>query len=297
MRSLDLRLLGILDALIAERNVTRTAERLHMTQPAVSHALAKLRRAFGDPLFVPTRGGMAPTSRALEIAAPARTALEAMGQAFAKRAAFAPAAARQTFRVATNDYVSFMLLPKLLRRLRDEAPGVRLQISAFDPARDWVQLEHGTLDFAVAYFKSVPGGLHSRGVFAERYCCIARRGHPAIRKRLTLAQYLALEHIVMSPFITGLVDERLAEQGKRRQVALAIPQFLLIPELVAQTDFLATMGERVARRFAARLPLQVFPLPLAVERVAITLVWHPRRHAELGHQWLRGVIAGVAKSV
>jgi DNA-binding transcriptional LysR family regulator len=143
----------------------------------------------------------------------------------------------------------------------------------------------------------VPGGLHSRGVFAERYCCIARKGHPAIRKRLTLTQYLALEHIVMSPFITGLVDERLAEQGKRRQVALAIPQFLLIPELVAQTDFIATMGERVARRFAARLPLQVFALPLAVERVAITLVWHPRRHAEPGHQWLRGLIAELAKSI
>jgi DNA-binding transcriptional LysR family regulator len=297
MKNLDLKLLSILDTLLAERNVTRTAERLHMTQSAVSHALARLRRAFADPLFVATREGMAPTPRALEIAGPSRAALEAMRGALARRAAFVPADCSEVFRIATNDYVSFVLLPTLLGRLRDAAPRVRLQITLLDPNEDWPRFEAGRLDLALAFLRSVPGGFHSRNVFSERYCCIARKGHPSIKGRVTLGQYLDAEHIVMTPYLTGLVDERLAEQGRRRRIALAIPQFLLIPELVATTDLVATMGERVAERFAARLPLQVLPLPVAVERVTITLAWHPLRHADPAHSWLRGVIAEVSKDL
>jgi DNA-binding transcriptional LysR family regulator len=174
---------------------------------------------------------------------------------------------------------------------------VRLRISLLDPEQDWARFESGRLDLALAFLRSVPGGFHSRSVFRERYCCIARRGHPSIKGRLSLAQYLEAEHIVMTPYITGLVDERLAEQGKRRKVALAIPQFLLIPELVAQTDFLATMGERVAERYATRLPLQVLPLPVALERVTITQAWHPLKHADPAHAWLRELIAEVAKDL
>jgi DNA-binding transcriptional LysR family regulator len=297
MKNLDFRLLSILDTLLAERNVTRTAERLHMTQSAVSHALAKLRRAFRDPLFVPTPEGMTPTSRALELAPHVRAALASMLKAFAPRAPFDPRACDQTFRIATNDYVSFILLPGLLERLRTEAPAVRLQISAMHPEADWPRLADGSLDMAMAFMRNVPGDLHSRGLFGERYCCIARRGHPAARGRLTLEKYLQLDHIVMTPFITGLIDERLAALGKRRKIALAIPQFLLIPQLVSRSDFVATMGERVARYFAQRMKIQMLALPLDLGEVPITLAWHPRHHAEPPHQWLRGLIAEVAGKV
>ena len=294
MKNLDLRLLSILDTLLAERNVTRTAERLHMTQSAVSHALAKLRDTFSDPLFVPTRGGMAPTSRALELAEPLRSALEHVRQVFALPEAFEPAAADTVFKIATNDYVSFVLLPPLLARLRAIAPRMRLQLVTVDAAHDWERLEDGTVDLALAFFRDIPGGMHSRTLFEERYCCIARRGHPIVQGRLTLSRYMDLDHIVMTPYLTGLIDGRLAERGLKRRVALGIPNFLLIPELVAQSALVATMGERVARHFAKRLKLAVFPLPLPLERVRISAVWHARKHAEPPHQWLRNAIAEVA---
>jgi DNA-binding transcriptional LysR family regulator len=297
MRNLDLKLLQLLATLLVERNVTRTAERMNMTQSAVSHALAKLRRAFQDPLFVQTREGMMPTSRTLQLADPLGAALANMREALAPRAPFEPARCDQTFRVATTDYVSYLLLPALLDRLREVAPKVRLQISALHPEPDWLRLGDGSLDLAMAYLRRVPGDFHSRSLFRDRYCLVARAGHPAVGERVTLARYLELEHIVMTPFLTGLVDERLDQEGKHRKVAVAIPQFLLIPELVARTDLVATMGERVARDFAQRLALRVLPLPLDLGLITVRLAWHPRSHAEPQHQWLRTLIAEVAQSV
>lgn len=294
MKNLDLKLLTILETLLAERNVTRTAERLHMTQSAVSHALAKLRRTFGDPLFVPTREGMAPTGRAVELAEPLSGAMEQIRRALEARTPFEPVTCEEVFRIATNDYGSFVLLPPLLRRLAEEAPKVRLELVALDAKHDWERLEDGSLDLALAFFREIPLQLHSRTLFREKYVCIARRGHPCTKKKLTLDDYIELDHIVMTPFITGLIDGRLAERGLKRRVALAIPNFLLIPELVAQSDLVATMGERVAQRFATRLALRVLPLPLDLDRVTISLVWHARRHAERAHHWLRGVLAEVA---
>lgn len=297
MNNLDVRLLAILDTLLAERNVTRTAARLNMTQSAVSHALASLRRMFDDPLFVPTRGGMAPTARALGLAEPLRDALENVRRVLAPSPRFEPATAQTVFTIATNDYVSFVLLAPLLARLGEIAPRVRLQIVVADPAADWRRLEEGALDCAIAYFREIPESLHSRTLFEERYCCLARRNHPSAKGRLTLARYVDLDHIVMTPYITGRVDGELAERGLARRVALAIPNFLLIPELVARTDLVATIGERVARHFAERLRLTVLPLPLPLERVRIAMVWHPRKHAEAAHRWLRGVLAEVASGV
>ena len=297
MRNLDLKLLAIFDTLLEERNVTRAAGRLHTTQSAVSHALAKLRRTFDDPLFVPTREGMAPTARALELAAPLREALERVRGALAPRAPFDPSTCTDTVNIATNDYVSFVLAPRLMREIERRAPRLQLRFAALDAATDWARLDDGSLDMALAYFRETPGHLHARPLFHERYVCIARRGHPGTGKRLTLARYLALRHIVMFPYITGLIDRRLQERGLARQVALAIPQFLMIPELVAGSDHVATIGERVATSFAKRLPLTVHALPYPVEKVAISMVWHPRRHAEPSHQWLRGLIAEVAAAV
>jgi DNA-binding transcriptional LysR family regulator len=240
---------------------------------------------------------MAPTKRAIELTEPLRAALLQMRRVLAAPKAFVPRDCDVVFRVATNDYVSYVVLPPLLRRLAQEAPKARLQLVALDAETVWSRLEDGTLDLALQYFREIPGELHSRSLFRERYVCIARRGHPVIRKKLTLAKYLALDHIVMTPYLTGLIDARLATLGHTRRVALGIPNFLLIPELVAQSQLVATMGERVASAYAKHLPLRVYPLPLALDRVVISQVWHGRRHADAAHQWLRGVIAEVSQTV
>lgn len=294
MKNLDVKLLTILDTLLDERNVTRAAAKLNMTQSAVSHALARLRRDLDDPLFVPTRTGMSPTRRALELAEPLRAALEQLRRLTGTRTRFDPRECETVFRVSTNDYVGFVLLPRLLKRLAEEAPRVRLQVMALGTETDWDRLEDGTVDLAIAYMRSTPGQMHSRPLFQERYCCIARKKHPAIDGKLTLKTYLALDHIVMTPYITGVVDERLAEIGERRRVGIAIPQFLLIPELVTKSDMIATMGERVANDFAKRLPLTVHTLPLSLRPVTITAAWHTRKHHEPEHQWLRQLVAEVA---
>jgi len=191
--------------------------------------------------------------------------------------------------------VSYLLLPALLARLREAAPRVRLQISALHPDTDWPRFADGTLDLAMAYMRQVPSDMHTRNLFQDRHCCLARKGHPLIGKRLTLERYLELDHIAVTPFMTGLIDEKLQQMGKQRKIAVSIPQFLLIPELVSRSDLVATMGERVAREFAARLNLQVMPLPLDVGPVTVTLAWHPRSQPEPPHQWLRALIAGVAQ--
>lgn len=296
-RNMNLKQLQILVTLNEEKSVTQTAARLHMTQSAVSHALASLRRSFADPLFVATKNEMVPTQRALDLANHLRQALTHLHLAMMPPRDFEPHKCNTVFRIATNDYGSFVLLPPLLKRLAGEAPLVRLQFVPLEPERDWKRLADGSIDFALAYFRSIPNSLHARSLFEERYVCIARSGHPIIKRKLTLQRYLQLDHIAVAPYGTGLIDQQLGQRGMTRRVVLMIPNFLLIPELVTQSNLVATMGERVARCFARRLRLNVQPLPLPLERVAVSLVWHARTHSEPEHQWLRELIVQVAKNL
>lgn len=298
LRTLDLNLLRVLDALVRERHVTRAAERLHLSQPAMSNALNRLRAALGDPVLVRGKGGMAPTPRALALAEPVRQALASLEQALLAGQEVVPAELQLTLTVAMADYYGLILLPPLLNRLRQEAPGVKLSVLPLNPATVSRDLGEGRIDLALGILRHlVPDDLHSTFVFADDFVCIARRHHPVIKGRLSLKQFTALPHALISPrggSFFGVVDEELARQGLRREVVLSVPQFMLLPQVIAATDLIATMPRRLARHAVSGADLQLLKPPLPLAGYEVHQVWHPRTEADPVQRWLRGVVTDIA---
>lgn len=287
---LDLNLLLTLDVLLAERSVTRAAERLNLSQPSVSVQLAKLREVFGDPLLVSAQRGMRPTARADELREPLRAALESLGRAVAPTGPFDPAEATTTWRVAAADYAESAILLPTLAGLRAAAPNTRLAVVEAVPSRMPRQLEQGEIDLSFHTSVGAPPGLHRRVLFHERYVLAGRTGHPRLKRRPTLAQFCALEHVVVSQgggFI-GPTDEALAKKGLERRVALSVPHFLFMMSVLASTDMVAMLPERLARGAPG---LRVVDAPLEVPGYEMAMLWHERRHRDPAHRWLRERIA------
>lgn len=298
LRTLDLNLLRVLDALLAERNVTRAAARLHLSQPALSNALARLRRALDDPLLVRTPRGMVPTPRAAALAVPVHRALADLEEALGNRG-FNPATSDQVFRLAATDYVEFVLFPPLIRRLRAIGSRIALHVAPLEETVKADALARGDIDLALGYFRRPDENLHTRALFDERFVCLVRRHHPVVRRRLTLKQFVALDHVLVAPrgVAYGMVDEQLERRGLARRIALAIPHFLQVPFVVAETDCIATLAERVAQRFVTLLPLKIFPPPLEVPGFPVSILWHTRTQHSPAHRWLREQLVEIAGQV
>jgi DNA-binding transcriptional LysR family regulator len=293
----DLNLLVALDALLVEKSVTRAARRVGLSQPAMSNALARLRALFADPILVRAAKGMVPTPRADGLAAPIREALSTVERALAPPA-FDPRTAHRTFTIATVDTNEVELVPKLIARLATEAPAVDVRV--IPPARGanpTALLESETADIAVMAVKPVGPPLRAEAWYRERFVCIARKGHPALRGRLTLPRFCALAHVLIAPYGNpgSYVDDALARLGRRRRVAARLSSFLSAPVLVAESDLIATVGSRLARRAAAWLPLQILDLPLRLPEVEIGAIWHPRVEHDAGHRWFRELLGAIAK--
>lgn len=296
LRRLDLNLLLTLDALLAEHNVTRAAERLHLSQPAVSVHLARLREAFGDPLLLPGPRGMRPTARADALREPLRQALEGLAQAVAPSTPFDPAAADQTWRVAATDYAESAILLPALTAIRTQAPGTRLAVLEAVPTRMARQAEQGEIDLAFHTTDGAPPGLRARPLFTETYVLAARAGHPRLKRRPSLKQFCDLEHVIMSPDgggFRGVTDDALAEAGLTRRVVLSVPHFMAMLHIVAHTDMVAMVPERLVRGNAA---LKIMEPPLAIPGYEMAMLWHERRHRDPAHQWLREqIVAAVGR--
>ncbi|WP_437290859.1 LysR family transcriptional regulator [Sorangium sp. So ce406] len=295
---LDLNLLVALDVLLAERNVTRAARRLNLSQPALSAQLQRLRDVIGDPLLLPAQRGMTPTRRALELQAPLHEALEGVRAVLAAGAAFDPATAELTVAVAASDYVQYALLMPLAFQLRREAPGVRLAWRAIDAVQLADQAERGEVDLAFITPETAPEHLQRRKVLDERYVVIVRRDHPRVSRTVSLDQLCALDHVVVSPRgggFTGATDAALAALGRERRVLLSVPSFLMVPEIVARSDMAALVPERVARDRADRLQLLEPPVP--VPGFAIAMVWHHRTARHPALTWLRDRVRSLAVDV
>ena len=288
---LDLNLLLTLDVLLAEHNVTRAAQRLNLSQPTVSVQLARLREIFGDPLLLPGPRGMRPTARADELREPLRRALDALEQAVSPAQAFEPAAATHTGRVAATDYGESTIVLPALNALRDAAPGARLAVVEMVPSRIAKQAEQGGIDLGFHTGEGSPAGLHRRVLFTERYVLAGRAGHPRLKRRPTLAQFCALDHVIVSPDgagFYGVTDEALAERGVTRRVVLSVPHFLFVLSVVASTDLVAMVPSRLALDHAA---LRVVEPPVEVPGYEMAMLWHERVHRDPAHKWLRGLIA------
>ena len=297
-RRLDLNLLLTLETLLAEQNVTRAAERLHLSQPAVSAQLNRLRDLFGDPLLVPAQRGMVPTAKAVELLSPLRHALEGVRSTLAEHhRSFDPAHGRLIVSIACTDYLQRTVVQPLLIALRSSAPGVRLAVRHLNPQQLESQMAVGEVDVALMTPSDGPHTLRHSPLYEERYVLIARRGHPRVRRGLSAEDFAQLEHVVVSLQGGGFrtaVDEGLAALGHGRKVALSVPSFLPVPELVAQTDLVALVPDRLLLD-GDRAALKVVSPPFPVAGFAVGMLWHERNHGHSGHRWVRERIAEVTR--
>lgn len=297
--AINLNLLVAFDALAAERNVTRAAKRLGLTQSAVSNALAQLRRLVDDPLFVRAPRGVVPTERALALAGPIRQALALVTSALEGPAAFEAAQSTRSFVVAASDFTEYVVLPPLLHRLRVEAPRIRIEVRPWGLHEVPPGLGTGDVDLMIGYYGALPAGHREEPLFEEEYACIVRKGHPLVRGKLTLKQYVALSHVLVSQRASspGSVDRALARRGQSRTVGARVSHFLMVPHLVAQTDMVAAISRRVALPAAKSLPLTVHAPPLPLPTSTVGQVWHARAEGDAGHRWFRGVVRDVCARV
>lgn len=294
IKGLDLNLLVTLEALLVEQNVTKAAARLNRSQPAVSAQLNRLRAVFDDPLLLPAQRGMTPTAKALELLHPLRDALDQVRATVASHRHFNPATAKLTVAIACTDYLQAAVIKRLVIDLRTRAPGMRVALLNLDISRLAEQMERGDVDVALMTPEAAPAGLRSRHLFDERYVLIGRRHHPRLRKGITVREFARLEHVIVAlhggSFATP-VDTALAAFGHRRNVVLSAASFLFVPELVAQSDFVALVPERLVRDRASTL--KVIDCPFAVEGFAVGMIWHERGHGHSGQRWLRDTIAAL----
>lgn len=299
LKRLNFQHLLYLEALVAERHVTRAADRMWIGQPAMSAALAKLRVVFKDPLLVKTSAGMEPTPRALEIVKRIREVQDLLeGRGF-EGDAFDPLSSTARFCIMASDGISRVLLPELMAIAGRQAPGMRFTVQPGDPRRVAEYLRDGDFDLAISFVRQPPLDLRQTMLYAQRLACIAREGHPVVRGALTLPMFTSQMHAawgapsVAYATMEAMVDEALEALGATRQVALRVSSLTLLPGVVARSDLLAVVPEQLALSARETLPLQILPLPFEVERVDVSMIWHERVHQDPAHQWLRGTLRDI----
>ena len=288
LRRIDLNLLVTLEALLTERNVTRAATRLHLSQPSVSVQLRKLRQIFADPLLTPAPGGMLPTTRGQALLQPLRTALSDMRLVLEPRPRFDPLTAEITWQVAAADYAEYAILMPLLAHMRKAAPGVRIAVRQAADSRMTKQLDSGAIDLGFLALDAAPERLHSRVLFKEHYVLVARKRHPALKRKLTVDTLCQLEYVIVSPEgggFRGITDTILESRGRKRRVVLSVPHFLFVPEVVARTDLVAMLPSRLVKDRSDHIQVVVPPLPIPSYEMA--MIWHERSHLDPAHMWLR----------
>lgn len=294
LQALDFNLLKALNALLEQRSVTRAAEQLSLSQPAVSLMLTKLREYFGDPLFVRGQRGMIPTNRALELALPVSQILSNIAL-LSQPAEFDTDTANMDITIAATDYALKAVVLPFMSVLKKRSPGIRLAVIPVDAERMSGQFERGDIDLALIRHDAAPAELHFRTLYQERYVCMLRADHPAAAKNaLTLKDFCEPEHVIVSS--TGHfrddIDQRLAEKGCTRRIGMAVNSYVVLPEVLRTTDMIAVVPYRLtcAYDFLAR-----FELPLEVPGFNLTMAWHERSHRDVAHQWIRSLLFEVGQ--
>lgn len=292
LEDVDLNLLLVFRRILAERSVSKAADGLGLTQPAVSNALARLRRMLGDELFVRTSSGMEPTPFALQLAEPLAAALGAIHRALNQRASFDPRGSARSFTIGMSDIGEITFLPELMERLRTEAPGVSIS-TVRNAAVDLKEaMEAGQVDLAIGLLPQLKAGFFQRLLFRQRYVCLFRKGHRLDKGRVALAEFAAAGHLVVVSAGTGhgRVDAMLAARGVERHVRLTVPHFVAVGHILQATDLVATVPERLAQRMAEPFGLAFAAHPAKLPEVAINVLWHAKVHKAPDNQWLRGLI-------
>ncbi len=296
LSGVDLNLLLVLRALLSERHVTRAAARVGLSQSATSHALSRLRELYADPLLVRSGRALVLTPRAARLLPALERGLAALESTVAGEPEFEPSTTRRTFTVNMSDYLQALVMGPLLRQLATRAPGLDLSVVVFPNVRELV--DSGAVDLALSVPLPETRGLSDEWLLEDGFVCMARRGHPHIKRAPSLEQYLAQRHVVIAPNGTpgSMVDSALAQRGLVRRVALRVTNFLIAPVVVSQTDFINTMPVRLARQLAKTYPLRLFPPPLELPKFDYHMYWHPRLEHDPAQRWLREFVARVSKA-
>jgi len=292
LEEIDLNLLVVFKHLLAERSVSRVAEVLGLTQPAVSNALARLRKLMDDELFLRTPSGMEPTPFAEQLAESVTYGLGMIHGALNQRASFEATTSTRPFVIGMTDIGETYFLPRLMERLRRDAPGVTVSTVRTTAVHLRDDMEAGKVDLAIGLLPQLKAGFFQRRLFKQRYVCIFRKGHPLDKRKMTLREFSAAEHLLVVSEGTGhgKVDEVLKRSGVERKISLTVPHFVAVGHILQATDLVATVPERFAQRMKQPFDLVYLPHPAALPEVAINVFWHAKFHKAPANQWLRGLV-------
>jgi len=299
LSTFDLNLLRVLDALLREGSTVNAGRRLGLSQPAVSAALGRLRHGLGDPLFVRQGQGLVPTVFAAGLEVPLRTVLEDIETVLAGPGRFDPVAARIDFRISGTDFFATMLMPELGARLQRDAPGIRLQLVDLVPDHYVNALEQQDVDLALLPELPFPAWIAHEALFHAEFAVIARRGHPALKAAgigpgdiVPMDLFCALNHVLCSPDgrFHGLGDAALAREGRSRRVAISVPVFEGVLQVVATSDLIALFPRDLAEHRAEAGGVTIHAAPITIPSPLLCMIWHRRHSSDPAHLWLRSIV-------
>jgi len=298
IRGMDLNLLVAFDSMIEHRSVTRAAEAMGLSQPAMSAAVARLRKAFGDPLFVKTGAEMRATPRAIDLAVPIRRVVDTVRSEILQLSAFDPITSTRTFTIITPDIGEINFLPRVLSRMATHAPHANLRTLSMPRHATSEALESGGADLAVGYFPDLhKAGFFQQRLFRNELVCIVRRDHPSIKRTIALKAYLAASHAVVRPEGREHVFEQfLHGRNLQRRVVVEIAHFMSLLPILTSTDLVATVPRDLADVCARHAPIKILQCPIKTPPIEVHQFWHRRFHREPANVWLRGVIHDLFRS-
>ncbi|MDR5753316.1 MULTISPECIES: LysR family transcriptional regulator [unclassified Caballeronia] len=288
----DLNLLRVFLAIWDLRSLTAAGDRLGLTQPAVSHALRRLRTLFDDPLFVRTPNGMVPSDAAFRLYPPLAQAIAMINEAMQQLAKFDPKTAQRVFRVSMSDMSEFYFLPPLIALLDREARGIRIDVVNIPVESVSAAMRAGEVDLALGYVPGLDAGCVSQTLFVDEHVCVVRAGHPLRKTKPSREDLSALRYVYASTNATGhrMVEQWLDELNLKRDVVLRLPHFVVAPEIVMNTDLAVIFPKSIARRFNRGKAFRILPLPFALPPIEIQVHSHTQFAADAGIAWLRETI-------
>lgn len=292
LKDVDLNLLVVFNELHKHGRVSAVAQSLGISQPGVSNALGRLRKLLGDDLFLRTSRGMVPTPFAQALAQPIADALGALHGTLNAHAAFDPARSERAFVIGVNDVGETYFLPRLMRALEGEAPGVTIRTVRTTSIDVRDEMERGRIDLAMGFLPGLKSGFFQRRLFSQPYVCIFRRDHPLAAGGVSARQFRAAEHvgIVSEGTGHGVVDEVLELAGIHRRLRLIVPHFMAVGPVLAATDMIAVVPRRFADCACQPFGLATAPCPVKIPESVINVFWHARNHRDQANQWLRQVV-------
>lgn len=292
LKDIDLNLLVIFNQLLIERNVSKVAENLGLGQPAVSNALARLRKLFGDELFIRTSSGMQPTPFADQLAESIGYALGMIHGAINVKNSFDPATSKRRFSIGMTDIGEIHILPGLMEKIPELAPSVSISTVRNTAINLKDAMEAGHIDLAIGLLPQLKAGFFQQRLFTQHYVCMFRQGHPLDKKKVLASDFYEADHVAIVSTGTGhgMVDEILDKNLAQRKVKLTVPHFVAVSRILQSTNLIATVPERLAEHMAKPFGLKYIPHPVKLPEIAINLFWHAKYHKDPANQWLRGLL-------